>query len=440
MSDARSHGAVHGIVLCLLFVIPSLSPFVEHLGWGWAIAYAALVAAVMAAVRRWSGPLLPWADQWFPVLVAGVFLGLVVVFAVGYPIEDGRGVGRSSDRDDGLDLAVARLLAGESPYYPPHPEIGPLSLLPGAILLGAPFAILGNSGGQNFLWLAVLLAALACHLGGRARGLLALGLLLGLSPAVQYEFISGGDMLANGIYVPVLAWLAGSRWSTPVARNWTRWASAILLGIGLASRPNFLLLLPLFGAWLWRRRGFHNALRCTSIVAGTAALVTLPFYLHDPAGFTPLPTANKLAAIDAALPWASRAVMAGAAALALAAGLAVLRAAQPPDAGSLFRRTAAIVAFPILAAVVLSSWVSGQLNLGFLHDRYGLMFLPAALMGWGMWLFPGRADPPRSADSSAAGGQRPCVKRNALDEVTADHGGSALPTPILPPQAAKGPR
>ncbi len=419
MPDARSHGAAHGVVLWLLFVIPSLSPFLEHLGWGGVLAYAALAAAVMAAVRRWSGLLLPWIDRWFPVLVGLTLLGLVVVFAVGYPIEDGRGVGRSSDRDDGLDLAVARLLAGESPFYPPHPEIGPLSLLPGAILLGAPFAALGNSGCQNFLWLAVLLAALACHLGGRARGLLALGLFLGLSPAVQYEFISGGDMLANGIYVPALAWLAGSRWADPSARNWTRWASAVLLGLGLASRPNFLLLLPLFGGWLWRRGGFRNALLCASIVAGTTALVTLPFYLHDPAGFTPLPTANKLAAIDTALPWASRAVMAGAAALALAAVPAVLRAAPGADAGSLFRWTAIVVAFPILAAVVLSCRVSGHANLGFLHDRYGLMFLPASLLGWGPWLFPatpiarrffnGRADPPRSADFSRR--RRPKARR-----------------------------
>ena len=62
----------------------------------------------------------------------------------------------------------------------------------------------------------------------------------------------------------------------------------VALALLVLARANFLLLLPLAFGWLVRARGWRTATAAVALASGAAAALSLPFYLYDPAGFTPL--------------------------------------------------------------------------------------------------------------------------------------------------------
>ena len=371
------------LVLALLLAFPSAGFIQKYTGlWG-LVGYGIAVVSVVFFIRKFSDRCAPWCRRHFRLLGAIILAGLAIIFAIAYPIEDSRGVGKSSDRDEGLNLAVSRMAEGRSPYYPPGSEAGPLSVLPGSILLATPFVALGNSAYQNWFWLAVFLCCAVWMFKDRALALCLLAIPLAISPAAQYEYISGGDLIANGIFVAVFSLLALHRWSSPTAPEWSRWLSCVLLGVALASRANFLLLAPLFGAVVWRMAGFRNALAATTLVALTAAAITLPFYLNDPAGFTPLMSKQKLAGVDHALPWASKAMIGATLLAAILCGWRLLANRSNEPMTAFFRGCTLVTLTPMLCVVVLSSAINGHPDFSFMTDRFGLMYVFFALLGWG---------------------------------------------------------
>ena len=381
--SATGESTRSGLVFALLLAFPSAGFVQKYSGLAGVTAYGIAVTAVVFFIRKFSDRSAPWCRRHFRVLGAVVLVGLAIIFAIGYPIEDRRGPGKSSDRDQGLNLAVSRLAHGKTPYYPPGSEAGPLSVLPGSILLAAPFVALGNSAYQNWFWLAVFLVCAVRLFRDHALGLCLLAIPLALSPAAQYEFISGGDLIANGIFVAAFSLLALNQWSNPSAPAWSRWLSCALLGVALASRANFLLLTPLFGTIIWRIAGFRNALAAATLVVLTAAAITLPFYLNDPAGFTPLLSKQKLAGVDHALPWASTAMIGATllAAILCAWRLFANRGNEPTTA--FFRGCTIVTLTPMVGVVVFSSAIHGHPDFAFMTDRFGLMYVFFALLGWG---------------------------------------------------------
>jgi hypothetical protein len=391
--DTDRRSAWQLAIFSLLFAFPSLPLLHRYLGLAGVFGYVVFVALGWFLIRRCLPRVEDWSSRRFGILCGVLLAGLAVVFAIGYPLENARGVANSSDRDTGLNLAVERLLDGETPYYPPNDKAGPLSLLPGAIALGTPFAVAGNSAYQNLFWVLVFLITLAWWPAGRPVALaLTIGM-MALSPAAQHEFISGGDMLSNGLYVPVAMLLClalGHRRPSPVG---LLVVASLLLGICLASRPNYGLLLPPFAVAMWRLTGWRRAGLSAGIAGAVSLGLCLAFYLPDPAGFTPLPTGNKLAAIDLVYPYASKAVILGTLLLTFLAAGFLLKSREERVAGDLFRWSALVTLFPMLAAVILFSWIGGGLDLGFIRDRYGLMYLPFALIGFGIPLLRSRDVP-----------------------------------------------
>ena len=101
----------------------------RHRGWCWAWALA-------PAERRRTEP--PWH------LLIGV--ALCVLFAVAYPVATSGLFGGGTDRADALDVTDAALLAGR-PVYDTLTYLGnPPTPLPGAVLLAAPFHLIGSGG------------------------------------------------------------------------------------------------------------------------------------------------------------------------------------------------------------------------------------------------------------------------------------------------------
>ena len=381
-SDARRSNR-DWFVLAVLLAFPSAGFVQKYTGLAGLTAYGIAVVAVVFFIRKFSGCGAPWCRRHFRILGALVLAGLAICFAIGYPIEDGRGPGKSSDRDEGLNLAVSRMAEGKSPYYPPGSEAGPLSVLPGSILFAAPFVALGNSAYQNWFWLAVFLLCAVLLFKDNALALCLLAVPLVLSPAAQYEFISGGDLIANGIFVAAFSLLALNRWSNPSATAWSRWLSCVLLGVALASRANFLLLAPLFGAAVWRIAGFRNAFAATTLVGLTAVAITLPFYLNDPGGFTPLMSRHKLAGVNHALPWASTAMVGATLLVSMLCAWRLFANRDDEPITAFFRGCTIVTLTPMVCAVLFSTAINGHADFAFMTDRFGLMYVFFALLGWG---------------------------------------------------------
>ena len=372
------------LILALLIAFPSTGFVQKYTGLAGVAAYVSGVIAALFLIKRFGGHFEPWLRKYFGRLTILAMAGLVVGFAVLHPLEDGRGgSGKSSDRDEGLNLAVTRMADGLSPYYPQNPDAGPLSLLPGAAVLAAPFVALGDSSYQNIFWVGAFLFAACYFFKDNALALILTFAPLALSPAAQFEFISGGDLIANGIYMTLFLLLVTEVWSTRTAPWPRQWLVCLLLGVAMASRPNFFLLMPLLAAVLYRRAGFPKAVTGISVVMVAAIGITLPFYLHDPQGFTPLLARQKLAVIDHSLPWASKAMIGLTALTGILGGLALLRHPSSGLNQAFFRWCAWVTLCPMVCAVISFSMIHQHLDFGFNRDRYGLMYVFFALLGWG---------------------------------------------------------
>ena len=370
-------------VIAVLLAFPSTGFVQKYAGEAGLAAYLALAVGVVflsvGLARRFS----PWLNRHFKGLAILSITGLTVAFVALHPFEESRGPGKSSDRDEGLEMAVGRIAKGETPYYTSNRTAGPLSVLPGSIFLATPFVVIGKVGLQNVFWLAVFLFAAEAYFRDKAFALWALAVPLVLSEAALYEFISGGDLIANGIYVSVFFLFALNRWEDPKTPAWQRWLSCVLLGVGLASRANFMLLLPLFGAALWRIAAWRVAVGGGLLTTLTTAAITLPFYLNEPEGFSPLRSRDKLGFADETLPWAGTSIIGLTILVSCLGALWLLLRHGNDHKEKFFRCCTVITITPLIGAVFLSSWIAGAPDFGITSDRFGLMYVCFALLGWG---------------------------------------------------------
>ena len=114
--------------------------------------------------------------------------------------------------------------------------------------------------------------------------------LLALSSTVIVGIVTRGDLLANGPYALVFTLLlirVAPHRPGPAA------PATVLLGLGLSSRPNLVLLLPPLFVHLREHAGLRSTVRYTGMACTAAAIVTLPSYLHPPYDFTPLHAAGS---------------------------------------------------------------------------------------------------------------------------------------------------
>lgn len=347
---------------------------VLHKHAGVAGAFACVLLMVGGAVWWCRAPVLVKAGNLSTtttmLIMAGLLLLMGLLFMLIYPTVNTAQPGLGSDRDDALNMAVQALLHGEHPYRQPTYLGNPVTPLPGALLLALPFVLLGNSAYQNLFWLA----AFAVTVGAQGRrpgyGVWVLALLL-LSPALWQDFLTGGDLLANSLYVSVFSiWLiagAGKRRTSALSLP----GLSLLLGLGLASRPHFSLILPLVFAVIARERSWQSAAACLGVTLATMAALIVPLYLFDPAAFTPLHVAGKLQQFNVVLPYA---------AFWLPATLILvsLVAAAGANAGNVLFRLTLVLAVPIVAAAALDSLSEGRLSVTLLAHGLNFMFFGVA--------------------------------------------------------------
>jgi hypothetical protein len=170
------------------------------------------------------------------------------------------------------------------------------------------------------------------------------------------EIVTGTGHGANAIYVALgLWWLTRTRRPLIAAAVW---------GVALASRMNFLALLPIGFAAVRRRWGSAAAVTATIVSAGVAAALTLPFYLASPGTFGPVESLSRLNVFNQYLAHAG--VVIGVAMVVVAVWLA----ARVTDTASIFAASAVVLALPVAAGVVLVLPYDGRFAMDF--ASYGL--------------------------------------------------------------------
>jgi hypothetical protein len=201
-------------------------------------------------------------------------------------------------------------------------------------------------------------------------------MILALSPVFWQEFVTGGDLLANSLFVCVFTILLLHVDLSSPEKSTKRKLIAIFFGIGLSSRLNYLLLLFPIYSLLWQAYGWRFALKYIALICVTVAIVTLPFYIYDPAGFSPLHTLRKVDQFGAFLPFA------GPLLVALSGLTALLLAARSlhEQPVAFFRACALPQAVPIVAGLIFYA-IRGRLDYTF--PGYGISFLwLGALTAW----------------------------------------------------------
>ncbi|MCS6817898.1 MAG: hypothetical protein NZ746_11035 [Blastocatellia bacterium] len=357
------------LALALIFAGPSLGQVQKYGGtWGlllYVLSVFGFWGLASGFLHRWGGKL---PERWIHGFAAATGSVLLLAFLVLYPLADSGIIGGGSDRDDALNLGVGELLHGRCPYHVTTYLGNPIAPLPGGLFLSLPFVLLGNSAYQNFFWLAIFFFLAHQILREGRQALLLLWSLLAFSPVLLQQIITGGDLPANSIAVLVFSWLligAPERW---------KWAAAPLLGLGLAWRVHFLLLLPLLFALLRREVGGKMALGLMGLVLGTFSGIVLPFARHAPHGVAPFLEQNKFARFDEAFPHVSLFV------LLAAWGYAFIRSRASTDVIGFFRESARVLAFPIACGLILATLRAGQLDVH-LAD-YGVSFLFFGALAW----------------------------------------------------------
>jgi hypothetical protein len=340
--------------LWFALVFPSSFVVRKYAGWESTIAYAIAAAVIVTFPPRLTARLSSRHIWWLALLTLAI---VVTVYALVYPIANSHAPGVGSDDDDALNVATTALLNGRFPYGARTYLGNAVHHLPGAFVLASPFVLLGTSALQNLFWVPVFFVVVGQECGGRTALSLS-WLVLGLGPAVIYEIVTGTGYAANTISV-----LMGLWWLVRATR---RDVAAVFWGVTLASRANFILLVPLAFAALRQQTNGPTAIRATALTCVTIAFLTLPFYLHDPHHFAPLEGADRLLVFDQLLPHLGAALIAAMAALALALSLTRM------DVATLFRNGALLQAFPVVVGVLLSTIRDGRVNLT--YARYGTFF------------------------------------------------------------------
>ena len=371
------------MALCL--VLPSLRFIQKYLGNSGFVIYPlivfALVYGAVLAVEK-----IP-QKKWFKWIYLLVFIFVVIAFAVIYPLANsGAYGGIGSDRDDAINIGTTRLFSGQYPYYAKTYLGNPLSPLPGAFLLAAPFVfLLGNSAYQNLFWLPVFFLLSRSLLRNDVANIALMAVLFLGCPMIMHEVVHGADLLSNSLYCLVavcLFWFS----LQPGNANWKKWLAAVFLGVAFASRFNFLFLFPVlfFSAARSRRR---DEFLLTGIAILTFLCLTLPFYFYDPDSFSPLlMTVNHISSRSpSAFPtWIIPLLV------ILLSSLMGMRC-QVEKLGTLLFCCSVIQMVPVMAIVLFQSLRSNHLDLGsdgFGTTGYGLVFVFFGVLSAALKLFP----------------------------------------------------
>lgn len=364
-----------------LVTLASLDVAYKYLGWAGVAGYAVVVFAAVFAISAF----LPRIDalgnpRWVRWLVFAFFAAMIIGIIIVYPIANSGRFGGGSDADDALYLAANELLNCRYPFYPRTYLGNPIAPMPGAVILAAPFVLLNFLPLQNVFWLGAFYKVLRKQISSCVMAFALFAAAILLSPAVWQNLATVTDRTSNVIYILIAMWLMMRYIPDDEAPTWKKLASAAFLGVGLSSRANFLFLLPLLFAALNAASGWKIAIRYLAVTVATAAIVTLPFYVYDPAAFTPWTTqGQKIVELETVLPYARYLTPA----LGMLLGSAFALRRPRANSWQFYWYCAVLQMNMILIVSALSTMKLGYADLYFGHVSYGVFALFFAVMAAG---------------------------------------------------------
>ena len=249
------------------------------------------IAAILSGLR-WlqSGRRahIHWA--WFAVF----WVTMVALYAVLYPIAQSHIYGPGSDGEDALRIAASQMLQHHFPYYL-HTYLGnAITPMPGALMLAVPFLLIGRVSLQNPVWLAFFIFFCVRFFRFRSTALAFLLVILLAGVDVMDDFVVGYDYSINTLYICVAVFFF-LRTFEEDEKRWQHILAGVFLGVTLSSRVVYVVIPPLVLAYMLQHgKGTIASLRSFVLPILTAIAITVPYYLYDPAHFSPLFVNGKL--------------------------------------------------------------------------------------------------------------------------------------------------
>lgn len=368
-SSPRDLALLIGFVL-----IASLDSVYKYTGFTGLVIYVGVASAFLFLYFRRAYPVLvertPLNIAIVTTALAVIGLGVLAFFL--YDLANSGRIGPGSDGDDALIIGATELLGGRYPFYPLTYLGNPIAPMPGAVIFAIPFVLLGVYPLQAVFWLIAFFVAIGVATGSlRGTLFMALPILL-VSPTIFQNLSSGADHIANSVYILIFSYLVLRAARKDKAKWWEYAIPALLLGVGLSSRSNFAFVIPMLLVAIWKMKGFRIAVPTISITGLAFLAVTLPFWLYDPEGFTPmLVQTGKMQQFNGILPQAGVVMVVVALLLALA-----LSARQHSETPAVFFQNLAFVQLFILifTSTLYSIWI-GHFNMYFGHIGYGLFVM-----------------------------------------------------------------
>ncbi|QQS32833.1 MAG: hypothetical protein IPM50_14450 [Acidobacteriota bacterium] len=337
-------------------------------------------AAVFLAYRFALRAFLPRLnDRQSIVVFLLIIVTVSVAAAYGYQLANSGRFGPGSDIDDAMIIGANEILAGRFPYYQRTYLGGMLSPFPGTMFLAIPWVIAGIIEFQNIFWLTALFLAAGLALRSYVPALGIVLTLLVFSPTVYQVILTGSDHLANTIYVLIAMWMVITSVKNGTTRRAAAWA--VFLGIAMASRSNFLFLYPLIFSAIAQISGVKRALILCGISAVVFAALVVPFWLYDPAAFTPfIIQAEKVKMTESVLPFAGVIIPLVVAAISLALAFRKFSA----DHFELFAFSAVVQAVALLIPSLLFAVSIGEPSFFLGTAGYGMFTLVFGVVA--MWI------------------------------------------------------
>ncbi|MEO6656314.1 MAG: hypothetical protein ABIO36_09560 [Pyrinomonadaceae bacterium] len=384
-SRLRPQGLLLILGFTILLIASSLDVINKYFGVNGMAIYALLILLTLYFGSQFVFPAFASivTEKWANVLALVTFVVVIAIVIYAYPIADSGVYGGGSDADDALILAANALIHGQYPFYPLTYLGNPIAPMPGSVILAVPFVFFALFALQNIFWLAVFFCVVRKHLNSSFYGLVLLWLILIFSPSVFQNLVTATDRVANALYILTAMWFMLKTIPRPASAVWKKILPTVLLGIGLSSRSNFFFLVPLLFGILGQNTDWKTATKYLLLAGFVFALVTLPFWIYDPAGFTPLSQqSEKVLRFEGVLPYARLVVPLSGMFLAIALSFRKMKL----DCMVFFENCAIVQLFAVLLLSAISSIYLGRLDLYFGHVGYGVFFLFfgsfAALIGF----------------------------------------------------------
>jgi hypothetical protein len=272
--------------------IPSIGLIQHSLGNFYVAAWLAFQIPILIFVYYKSGNIgEKFTDRQTIWIGIGIFIALVVIISIVYPLANKGIIPGGNERDEITLGAINEIINGRYPYYFYHTKVSPILIMPGWLLLNIPFGYFGIYWMQNCFWLLIMYLIMGKYLLNRKLALILFMACLFLSPVILHELISGSELLSNVLLITLIGIGILNYGSL---KNWMKLPLALLAGFAFSSRAHFLFLLPIYFSLLFQKTGLKESVKFFTVLLLTSMTITLPFYLYDPHGFTPLQSSMYL--------------------------------------------------------------------------------------------------------------------------------------------------